>query len=466
VVLDNHRRSDWTPYVYRTTSFGKSWTSLASDSIRGYALTIVQDPSDPDLLFLGTEFGLYVSLDSGAAWMPWTHGVPTVSVMDLAIQSRESDLVIGTHGRGAYILDDFSPLRTVTEELLVEPVHLFEVPDARQHWVRQTDAPRFPGHGEFRGENRSYGATITFSLHADDLPSAEELEPLLEKEKREKIAASREQIAASAGKDEDAPSSVPKAKITILDAGGDEIRSFETPAHVGVNRAVWDLRRDPFREPPRERPWWRDEPTGPEVLPGTYSVRVEYGDHESTGEVRVLPDPRMEISDADRAAKRDAVDRAGRLQEVIAEAVARIVDLRADAEVVKRKVEAERKAAGTPGGKHEGSGAQLLEAAKSLDENLSTIEGKLWIAPDAKGIPPETDAFSRLNYVTRSLASSWDAPTAAQIAYLDQVEAFLATTLEEHDRFFATEVADFRELVEAAGFELVPAEEPLSEVVE
>ncbi|HMD80463.1 MAG TPA: hypothetical protein VKE92_04085, partial [Anaerolineales bacterium] len=111
VVFDDHRRSNWTPYVYETSDSGKSWRNLATKDLWGYALAITQDAENKNLLFLGTEFGLYISLNGGKGWMKWTHGFPTVSTMDLAIQEREQDLVIATHGRALYIIDDIGPLR-------------------------------------------------------------------------------------------------------------------------------------------------------------------------------------------------------------------------------------------------------------------------------------------------------------------------------------------------------------------
>ena len=125
VVFDNHRRQDFTPYVYRTDDWGKTWKSLATKDLRGYALAIEQDPADRNLLFLGTEFGLYASFDGGARWVPWKHGLPTTSVMALKIHPRDLDLVIGTHGRALYVLDDITPLRAVTAATLAEPVHLY-----------------------------------------------------------------------------------------------------------------------------------------------------------------------------------------------------------------------------------------------------------------------------------------------------------------------------------------------------
>ena len=117
-MFDDHRRSNWTPYVYETSDSGKSWKNLATKNLWGYALAITQDVENKNLLFLGTEFGLYVSLNGGKGWMKWTHGFPTVSTMDLAIQEREQDLVIATHGRALYIIDDIGPLRTLSEEIL------------------------------------------------------------------------------------------------------------------------------------------------------------------------------------------------------------------------------------------------------------------------------------------------------------------------------------------------------------
>lgn len=195
VVFDDHRRSNWTPYVYKTTDYGKTWTSLVTKDLRGYALVIKQDIEKEELLFLGTEFGLFVSLDGGKNWFQWKHGFPTASAMDLAVHPREHDLVVATHGRSAYVLDDIRPLRTLSEAVLKEPIHLFGIPEAQQYRVKQTGGSRFPGQGEFRGENQPYGALITYSLNFDDLPH-----PVEEKERARK---ERERGAAAAAAGEE-----------------------------------------------------------------------------------------------------------------------------------------------------------------------------------------------------------------------------------------------------------------------
>ncbi|UCF20963.1 MAG: hypothetical protein JSU87_06090, partial [Gemmatimonadota bacterium] len=194
VVLDDHRRGNFTTYVYKTTDFGRSFRSLAGGEIWGYALVLEQDPVKEDLLFLGTEFGLYVSVDGGESWMNWRHGLPTASVMALIVHPREHDLVIGTHGRAAFVLDDIRPLRSLTTGTLAEPIHLFAVPDAQQYRVKQTGASRFPGNGEFRGENRPYGALMTISLNVEGLPHPdEEVERQREDAERQTVAAEEEE---------------------------------------------------------------------------------------------------------------------------------------------------------------------------------------------------------------------------------------------------------------------------------
>jgi len=193
LVFDDHRRSNWTPYVYRTDDYGKTWKSLAAGNLWGYALSIEQDPVDRDLLFLGTEFGLYVSFDGGGRWQPWKHGLPTVSVMDMIIHPRDFDLVLGTHGRSLYIVDDITPLRQMTAATLAEPLHLYQGMPALEHRTSQGPGPYGGGSGEFRGENRPYGALITYSLNLPGLTLPDE------KAERERQEHERAEHARKAG---------------------------------------------------------------------------------------------------------------------------------------------------------------------------------------------------------------------------------------------------------------------------
>ncbi len=447
VVFDDHRRSNWTPYVFKTSDYGKTWKSLVTDSLRGYCLVIEQDPVKEDLLFLGTEFGLYVSLNGGKEWFRWRHGIPTVAVRDLVVHPREHDLVVATHGRAAYILDDIRPLRQLSEQILQEPLHLFEIPPAIRYREKQTGASRFPGHTEFRGKNRPYGALITFSLNSPELPYPDQQ---VERRRREKFGTP----ADSAGKK-------PQVTIEVYDRDGNRIRRFKKPATLGVNRVVWNLRWDAFRRPPGEKvePWRK--PKGPLVPPGEYTVKIRYHDQQASGTVTVLPDPRFRISPEDRQAKWEAILHAGKLRETVAEAVTRIVNLRKDVKVVLQKARQARADSLSRSPAELATLKAVMQEGKALQKKLTALEKRLRLPPRTKGIVKREDALAKINYVLRSLQSSFDAPTAAQLIYLRQAEALLQNVLQDYNRFFAEEVPHFRTTVQNAGITLLPEFTPI-----
>ncbi|HET7710824.1 MAG TPA: hypothetical protein VFL80_02745, partial [Thermoanaerobaculia bacterium] len=476
VVFDNHRRSDLGTYVFKTSDYGKSWTSLVTKDLRGYALVVEQDPVDPDLLFLGTEMALYASTDGGKNWLRLKHGLPTASYMALMVHPREHDLVIGTHGRAAYILDDIRPLRALTGEIARKPIHLFEIAEAQQYRVRQTGGERFAGDSEFRGENRPYGAILTFVLNAADLPHPMEEQERERKQrerdaKREKaptMAATgvpaeagkdvpREPVEAKGEEEERDRQRGPRATITVSDESGKKIRTFTSPVTQGINRAVWNLRRDSFKEPPRERPDWADEPSGPEVPPGKYSVTVKYKEQSATETVNVVGDPRFQISPADRKAKWDAVVRAGEMQEVVADAIDRITKTRSDIDAVIARRQTPPKPGERP------APDTLVIEGRRLKQRLDVVEKMFWVPPKTKGIVSDADvALSKIGYVQSALSSSYDAPTPAQLAYLRQAEARLEQAVSEMNRLFAEDVARFREAVRKSELQLFPELKPLT----
>src|SRR3990172_2260085 len=199
--------------------------------------------------------------------------------------------------------------------------------------VKQSGASRFPGHGEFRGENRPYGALVTYSLNVEGLPSPKE-----DEERRKKEASTG---AGRPAGDEEADRR-PQVEIKITDADGKLVRTFKQRAVRGVNRAVWDLRRDRFQEPRREGPPSFFEPRYLEVLPGTYTVTVKYKEQQAQGTLRVVADPRYQTAPEDRQANWQTIERAGRLKERLTEAIERLRSTRDDVDVVLKKL-AERK---------------------------------------------------------------------------------------------------------------------------
>ncbi|MCP4727151.1 MAG: hypothetical protein GY863_19090, partial [bacterium] len=240
VVFDDHRRNNWKTYIYKTDDYGRNWKDLSendeykdvSGNLIGFVHVIEEDPVNRDILYLGTEFGLFISLDGGKGWMKWTHGIPTAPVRDIIVHPRDHDLVIGTHGRAVYVLDDVRPLREISGDILEEPLHLFDLPDAYLHRLKRPRETYFPGDDAFLGEPKPFGAMITFSLKIEDQQDENaQGEEKLEKNKNEVF-------------------------IEISDANGELVRKFKTKGKDGLNRVNWNLRRDgvlsPGAEPPKD----------------------------------------------------------------------------------------------------------------------------------------------------------------------------------------------------------------------
>lgn len=230
----------------------------------------------------GTEFGLYVSIDEGDTWTKWTAGYPTASTIDLVVQEREADLVIGTFGRSAYVLDDIRPLRELASmgaQLLDEAVHVYATPTAYQASNIQAAGTRFKADAIYAGENRPRGARITYSVNPDAYVEAALDTTGLSSDEIDTLR--NEQ-----GKD---------VEIRILD-GDDVIRTFDGPAKAGMNRVIWSMNRKGVRGPSRSAPSRNaSEPGGPQVMPGTYTVQVIFGADSTSTSITVEPDPRYEV---------------------------------------------------------------------------------------------------------------------------------------------------------------------------
>jgi photosystem II stability/assembly factor-like uncharacterized protein len=472
VVLDNHRRDDLKPYVFRTDDWGKTWKSLSTKNIEGYALAIDQDPVDRDLLFLGTEWGVYVSNDGGKSWMKWRHGLPeAVSAMDLVVHPRDHDLVVATHGRALYVLDDIAPLRELTPETMREPLHLYPSSPGRLYRFGAGSGNPRSGAGEYRAESRPFGVLLTYSLNAKGLPHPDEE---IERERKEKERAEARKAAAQpsdeeseAGKPpqetkpepEEKPKE-PKVKIEIADPSGKVIRTMEAPAKLGLNRTAWDLGRDAWRQPPTDnRGNQRGEESGPVVPPGTYGVTVRYGDHEAKGTVQVVAAPTIDNTEADWKTREDAIVRIGRVQEATVEAIERIAATRKDVEVVLQKLQPKDKKAEPS---KDDPNQALKDAARDLQKKLTEMEKRLWVSPDVKGIVDDRSLIAEVDAAEFPVLSTFEPPSATARIYLEQTEAVARKTFADFNKLFAEDVAAFRKKVGEAKIELLPEQGAIS----
>ncbi|WP_299463773.1 glycosyl hydrolase [uncultured Microscilla sp.] len=278
-VFNNHKRGDFKPYVLKSTNKGKSWQSIAANlPARGSVYSIAEDHVNSKLLFVGTEFGVFFTIDGGNKWIQLKGGLPTVAIRDMEIQKRENDLVLASFGRGFFILDDYSPLRTLNNDLLAKDAHIFPIKDALWYNVATPLGIRktgFQGHSFYAAPNPEFGATFTYYVKKS-------IKTLRQKRKAEEAKARKnkqdikypsfEQMRAE--DDELRPYFV----FTITDASETVIRRIKTSANKGLKRITWDLRY-PAVNPTRLTPYptldyYQSPPQGHLVTPGTYKVTL------------------------------------------------------------------------------------------------------------------------------------------------------------------------------------------------
>jgi len=284
IAVDQHRLDDFAPYAFMTQDFGRTWKKI-SEGLRGYVHVIKEDPKERNLLYAGTELGLFVSFDRGENWTDLRLGLPPLAVPDLVVHPRDNDLVIATHARGFYILDDATPLQQLIKAI-TQQVYLFPPMPA----VRYTPASDTSTLGDnvFVAPNQPYGTIIYYYL-------SEEIKE-------------------------------PSVKLEILDESGRLLRILSGPAKPGINRTVWDLREDPrlllkyFRDDAK----FRLQVEGVKVLPGKYSVRLIAGEQKLEQEFIVRLDPRLQVSSEDLAEYDRAVRKMVQMMVDIEEALARI----------------------------------------------------------------------------------------------------------------------------------------------
>src|SRR4029077_9481113 len=264
-TFDGHQTGDMKTHVYKTTDYGKNWKPLATDALSGYAHVVRQDLVNPDLLFVGTEFGLFVSVDGGGRWARFTGRLPKVAVRDIAIQSREGDLLLATHGRGIYIVDDLTPLRKLTREALDADVTM--LPSRPTPMAIPASVQDFPGDDEFVGYNPEDSATITYYL-----------------KKRHLFG---------------------DLKVEVYDAKGTLLSTLPAGKRRGINPESWPMRLPPPKLPPANSLVIGSQYAlfGPRVPLGTYTVKLVDGDQTYASQVQLVPDPRSQHSDADRDAQ-------------------------------------------------------------------------------------------------------------------------------------------------------------------
>lgn len=404
VVLDDHRRSNWTPYVYRTRDFGETWESLVTPQIDGYVHVIEQDVVDPDLLFLGTEFGLFWSSNGGGSWKKWESDVPTVAVRALVVQPDTHDLVVGTHGRAAFIIDDVSPLRHL-HATSPEASFTLLAPKTTVLWnIAQTRGSRFPADGEYRGDNRSRAAMIDIVVHQQPEGDDQKLE------------------------------------IEIAHADGTVVQRFDArKASEGLHRLRWNLRENVKVEDGERR-----DRNGMEVLPGRYEIRAVLGEMEQRQTLLIEADPREPWTAEQRAAKHARMLGLAELRGRMTEVRERLDDLAADLKTVKDRMK-----------DREGSD-ELKQLVEKIEDEHLALERFLRIpAAEDKGIRRVPHLASRMGRLRGALGSSRGPATADQAVWHERLKAEAETFLQRAEAFEAGLVRELDAALKASGMGLL-----------
>jgi photosystem II stability/assembly factor-like uncharacterized protein len=239
VALDNHKYGDFKPYLIKSTNMGKKWKSIADDLPEKHLVwRIVQDHVNKNLLFIGTEFGVFFTVDGGKKWLELDGGMPTIATRDVKIQRRENDLVVGTFGRGIYILDDYAPLRELTEKSMKQSALLF-APSRPVKWFRlDRNHANSDGNDRYTAKNPAHGATLTYFLK-DSLETAKEkrqaAEKKMVKDKKYPKYPTWESLEA------ESQEAKPAVYVEIKDSTGNFINRIEGKTKKGLHRITWDM---------------------------------------------------------------------------------------------------------------------------------------------------------------------------------------------------------------------------------
>lgn len=370
-AFDAHKDNDFRPYLLRTDDYGASWTDITGDLPEFGSTRVVREHlSNPDFLAAGTEFGLFVTLDGGEHWVQLKNNLPTVAVHDIVFHPRDGDLVIGTHGRGIWILDDVTILQELTPEQWAAGAHLATVLPAIQfnQFDRGRDAQ---GARYYRAENPPRGAVLTWFL-ADEALQTE-----------------------GKGKAE--------VRLEILDERGEPVRRLEVEAQPGIRRAVWDLRHEPpYRaDPPQGGQggfFGGGAPRGPWVMPGVYTARLTAGDTVLERPVDVVIDTAVAVSREDLQARHDLAVQVAAMQATLHAASTTLEQLQ---ETVGAIDKALASAAGAP--------AELVEEAKRIGKAIRDAQ----TAVRGGGFPPNPDIPPGIQQVLGRLAGTLSGYTGA-----------------------------------------------------
>ena len=399
-TFDRHTFGDHTAYLYRTGDFGKTWTPLVTpqelSGVQGYAHVVKEDIVKPNLLFLGTEFGLWISVDTGKTWAQFKgNRFPNVAVRDLAIQPRDNELVLATHGRGIWIIDDITPLRALTPEVLGQEAAFVAAKPVQQRV--QGNGGWANGQAVFVGDNPPDAAVITYYQRGRHLFG--------------------------------------KLKIEVLDPSGRVVDTLPASKRPGLNRVMWNMQEKPPRVPPAAQLAFAGT-RGPRVLPGTYTVRMTKGDKVSETKLTVGLDRRVKFTAADRKAQYDAAMRVHALFGAESALMDRILPLRGGiAKTMKSLPE----------------GDELRATLTDFDAKVDGVRKQIVATTEGGAITGEERLREHTDQLYGAILSYEGKPGDYQMAYIDSLKRELDDVTKEFEQLNTQELPKVNDALKAKG---------------
>ena len=384
ITYDRHMLDDIKPYVFKTKDFGETWENITGNlPNKGYAHIIREDPQNPQLLYVGTEFGIYVSFSGGKNWINLgMKNLPTVSIRDLKVHPMENDLILGTHGRSFYILDDIAFIQELSKEILDLDVHLFNLMKAWRYSLVRNKVTT-GGAKAFRGSNPDYGALITYYLKSS-------------------------------------PGEKTTVQIQIYDSQGKLVKEMKGTKNAGINRVAWPLQYDgpTPRHPDRPQVVERGRVSrGPQALPGKYTVKLVVGDKEISKTLDVKMDPAIKVS---KSALRTQLKNTMELRDMLSSLNLALRNLDTIESQCKELLEKIEKSKETPEAAKKDIN-DLLEKAKYMREHMS-IEGRNYNWTPGF-------IFGKVSSLFSAIGGSNAPPTRHQLDFLEEVRVEYLETL-------------------------------------
>jgi photosystem II stability/assembly factor-like uncharacterized protein len=442
VVANDYRRGDFKATIFRTTDYGKTWKNmLEGKNIDGYALCILQDPVESNLIFAGSEHGLWVSFDNGNNFLHWKNDdFPAVSIFDFAEQEREADLVIATFGRAVWIMDDIRPLRKIAAgngKLFTKRLTAFETPVAYQANYRSAPGYDYSTMGLWNADNRARGAEISYYI----IPSKDTVQ----------------------SKDTSSRARTDSVTVRIYNEKNEVIRNLRWKADTGFNRQWWGMEERGFRQPGAQRGGGGGgrfggggsggaEPGGLQAFPGTYKVVLVLGRETDSTFVTIKDDPRLNKSDEVKIAQRKMLDRLRKTSDKLVTGMDRLTE----SDEVLTKITTEIR--GLQGMD------SLRKATTAVQDSIKAIREYVnGRTSDRQGLarPPQITVISQMQTAQQYITAKSVAPGTQEEQLVKNAEEAINEAVKRINNFYATKWSDYRKQVEGTKINLFKEYKPI-----